>query len=118
MLGCTNLLFTDKTSADIIADLQKILEAKAATGISDGEQASALRTQRLSRMQSSAASKKVPADTLPLKVEAVVGQLREDLQQDITLRKKAEAAAQTAELALAATRVELLTLQQSGEQTG
>ena len=52
-------------------------------------------------MQSSAASKKVPADALPLKVEAVVGQLREDLQQDITLRKKAEAAAQKAELALA-----------------
>ena len=36
VLGYTNLLFTDKTSADIIADLQKILEAKAATGISEG----------------------------------------------------------------------------------
>ena len=59
VLGYTNLLFTDKTSADIIADLQKILEAKAATGISDGEQASALRTQRLSRMQSSAASREL-----------------------------------------------------------
>ena len=70
-----------------------------------------LRTERLRRLQILPDGSE---DRQP-KVESVVAKLRADHLQDIELRQQAEATAAAAEVKLAATQVQLLTLQQEGQ---